>query len=66
MWFAPKYRYARETPEWTRPLSPEEVVAHLREHLFYEAHNHRFYRARAEALAAEVATLRARLDGRGV
>lgn len=60
--FPEKYRYARDlVPPIPRPLSPDEVIARLRERLYLEAHNCRFYRARSEALAAEVAGLRAEL-----
>lgn len=64
--FPPRYRYSRETPALDHPLSADEVVAHLREHLTYEAHNHRFFRARSVALAAEVDRLRVRLEAAGV
>jgi hypothetical protein len=58
--FPARYRYTRDlTPALDLPLDPDAAVAHLRDHLFYEAHNHRFYRARSASLAADVAALRA-------
>jgi hypothetical protein len=59
--FAPKYRYARELPVVDHALGVDQVVAALREQLSYEAHNHRFFRARSQALAAEVAALSAQV-----
>lgn len=63
MFSRPRYQYAREfAPALEYPLQPDEVIAHLREHLAYHGHNHLFYRARCTSLAAEVADLRARVS----
>lgn len=64
--FPPRYRYSRETPELAHALSADEVVAHLREHLFFEAHNRRYFQAKSERLAAEVARLSAAREAAGV
>lgn len=53
------FRYSKVTPDMPKALHPDEVVAHLREHLFYHVHNHAFYKARCEALTRRLTALEA-------
>lgn len=53
------FRYSKVTPQIPKALHPDEVIAHLREHLFYHAHNHAFYKARCKALESRLAALEA-------
>ncbi|MCY1233494.1 hypothetical protein D9M72_460390 [compost metagenome] len=51
------FRYSAVTPDVPRALHPDEAIAHLREHVYYHAHNHAFYKARCAALEARLAAL---------
>jgi len=57
--FPTYYRYSIGSPQLPKALSADKAVAHLRESLFYHAHNHAFWRARAKALEAHLVALEA-------
>lgn len=52
--FPTYYRYSIGSPQLPKALCADQAVAHLRETLFYHAHNHAFWRARAKALEARI------------
>lgn len=56
------FRYSVETPATIYPLSEAEVIAQLRESLYFHGHNHRYFKAKADRLAAELATAREALQ----
>lgn len=51
------FRYSAVTPEVPKALNEDEALAHLREHLFFHAHNHAFYKARCADLEAHLAAV---------
>lgn len=48
------FRYSAVTPQLPKALNANEAVAHLREHVFYHAHQHAYWKARAKALEARL------------